>query len=473
MPWLTGTAFLHSIMVQQRRGMLKAWNVSLVLATGFLAVLGTFLVRSGVLESIHAFGASTLGIPFLVFVTILAAASIGLVVSRRDGLRSEHRLDSVVSREAVFVLNNLVLVALCFVIFWGTFFPLISEAVTGTKAAVGPPWFDRYTVPLALVLVLLTGVGPMLAWRRSSPRQLRTMLRVPLAVTGVVVVALIAFTNAASSIPSLLMFVFVTLALSIIGQEFARGARARMTMTGEPLPVALPRLIGRNRRRYGGYIAHVGIVVLFLGVAASSAFVHERDVRLTPGQSARVGDYTVTYRRPTVGVFDDRAHTGAPLSFGAVLDMRRGDKTIVLHPTRNLYPSNNPEDGGVTQFYAGEATSEVGLRWGLRRDVWTAIQPDLRRVQGLALLADKKFAGQPAKVQTLLAAEIARSWAKNTPAATFRVIESPLVAWVWLGGFILLLGALTAMWPGADTRAVRSRYAARIARELKPERVSA
>ena len=157
MPWLTGTAFLHSLMVQQRRGMLKAWNVSLVLATGFLAILGTFLVRSGVLESIHAFGASTLGIPFLCFVALLAAGSIGLVVSRRDGLRSEHRLDSLVSREAVFVLNNLVLVALCFVIFWGTFFPLISEAVTGTRASVGPPWFDRYTVPLALVLVLLSG----------------------------------------------------------------------------------------------------------------------------------------------------------------------------------------------------------------------------------------------------------------------------------------------------------------------------
>src|SRR6185312_5154011 len=181
MPWLTGTALLHSIMIQQRRGMLKTSNVSLVLATGFLAILGTFLVRSGVLESIHAFGASTLGVPFLTFVALLAFGAIWLVLSRREGLRSEHRIDSFLSREAAFVLNNLVLVALCFVIFWGTFFPLISEAVTGTRASVGPPWFDRYTVPLAIVLVLLSGIGPLVAWRRVTPAGARRTFLVPVA----------------------------------------------------------------------------------------------------------------------------------------------------------------------------------------------------------------------------------------------------------------------------------------------------
>src|SRR2546421_10142206 len=168
MPWLTGTAFLHSAMIQEKRGMLKTWNVSLVLATGTLAILGTFLVRSGILESIHAFGASTLGVPFLVLIGAMVAGSIALVVSRRASLRSQYRLDSLFSREAVFLLNNLVLVALCFVIFWGTFFPLISEAVTGTKASVRPPWFSRYTVPLALMLALLSGIGPVIAWRRVS-----------------------------------------------------------------------------------------------------------------------------------------------------------------------------------------------------------------------------------------------------------------------------------------------------------------
>src|SRR4051794_14952956 len=185
MPWLTGTAFLHSVMIQEKRGMLKVWNISLVLATGTLAILGTFLVRSGILDSIHAFGASTLGVPFVLLIGLLVLGSIALVVARRDLLRSENQLDSLLSREAVFLLNNLVLVGLCFVVFWGTFFPLISEAVTGTKASVGPPWFSRYTVPLALVLVLLSGIGPVIAWRRATAANARRNFVVP-AVCAVV-----------------------------------------------------------------------------------------------------------------------------------------------------------------------------------------------------------------------------------------------------------------------------------------------
>src|SRR4051812_7300521 len=173
LPWLTGTAFIHSLMIQEKRGMLKVWNASLILATGVLAVLGTFLVRSGILDSIHAFGASTLGIPFVSLITLMLVGSVYLVVSRRDTLRSEHRLDSLLSREAAFLGNNVVLVAMAFVVFWGTFFPLISEAATGQKAAVGPPWFDRYIVPLALLLVLLTGIGPVIAWRRATSANAR------------------------------------------------------------------------------------------------------------------------------------------------------------------------------------------------------------------------------------------------------------------------------------------------------------
>src|SRR3954463_1404986 len=177
MPWLIGTAFLHSGMVQERRGMLRIWNVSLVMGAFLLSLVGTFLVRSGILESIHAFGASTLGIPFVMFIALMTLVSVALVVWRRDSLRSKHKLDSLLSREAIFLLNNLVLVGMCFVIFWGTFFPLISEALTGTKASVGPPWFDKYTVPLALLLVLLTGVGPVLAWRRTPAARLGRVLR--------------------------------------------------------------------------------------------------------------------------------------------------------------------------------------------------------------------------------------------------------------------------------------------------------
>src|SRR5256885_8758892 len=182
MPWLAGTAFLHSIMVQEKRGMLEVWNVSLIIATFVLALVGTFLVRSGVLDSIHAFGASTLGAPFLAFIGIVLVGSVALVLSRLDDLRSEAKIDSFFSREAMFVLNNLVLVGLCFVIFWGTFFPLISEAVTGEKSSVGPPWFDRYTVPLAILLVLLSGIGPVIPWRRATLRNARRSLRGPLAL---------------------------------------------------------------------------------------------------------------------------------------------------------------------------------------------------------------------------------------------------------------------------------------------------
>ncbi|HEX2233895.1 MAG TPA: cytochrome c biogenesis protein CcsA, partial [Thermoleophilaceae bacterium] len=191
MPWLTGTAFLHSIMVQEKRGMLRVWNVSLVCATFVLALLGTFLVRSGILDSIHAFGASTIGVQFLVFIALVVALSVGLVLSRLPELRSEARLDSLLSREAFFLLNNLVLVGLCAVILWGTFFPLISEAVTGTEASVGPPWFDRLTTPLAIALVLLSGLGPVLAWRRVTPAKLARLLAAPLGVAAVTFAALV------------------------------------------------------------------------------------------------------------------------------------------------------------------------------------------------------------------------------------------------------------------------------------------
>ena len=192
MPWLIGTAFLHSAIVQEKRGMLRMWNVSLILGAGILAILGTFLVRSGILESIHAFGASTLGIPFLVLIAVLTLGSALLVISRAPTLRSERRLDSLLSREAIFLLNNLALVGLCFVILWGTFFPLISEAFTGTKSSVGPPWFSRYVTPLALVLVLLSGLGPALAWRRTTAANLRRTLLVPTAVGAIALVVLLA-----------------------------------------------------------------------------------------------------------------------------------------------------------------------------------------------------------------------------------------------------------------------------------------
>ena len=344
MPWLTGTAFLHSLMIQEKRGMLKVWNVSLVLATGTLAIMGTFLVRSGILNSIHAFGGHTLGVPFVVLIGLLIAASIYLVVSRRDMLRSEARLDSLLSREAAFLANNIVLVALCFVIFWGTYFPLISEAVSGHEASVGPPWFDRYTVPLALLLVLLSGIGPVIAWRRASLANARRNFLVPIAA-ALATFAGLELSGASHKPFATAMFCCAAFVLGSVVQEFVRGTRVRRAIAGEPAPRALLALVRRNRRRYGGYIVHLGMAVLFVGVAASSSFQHAVERGLSPGQSARVGAYTIHYVKPTATVTpaNDAAHTGALLSLGARLNVTKGGSHVAtLEPARASTPQGNP-----------------------------------------------------------------------------------------------------------------------------------
>jgi cytochrome c-type biogenesis protein CcmF len=468
MPWLVGTAFLHSIMVQEKRGMLKIWNVSLICATFTLALLGTFLVRSGILSSIHAFGASTIGVQFLIFIGLVIALSAGLIISRLPLLRSEAKLDSLLSREAFFLLNNLVLVGLCLVIMWGTFFPLISEAITGTEASVGPPWFNRLVTPLALVLVLLTGIGPVLAWRRFTPAALRRVLWPPVSAAALALVLLLAFTNAADSPASLAMFCLVAFVLTVVSMELARGTKARRTMTGESWPRALGRLTGRNRRRYGGYLVHAGIAVLFLGVAGSSAFLDQRDVRLKPGDSFGVNGYQVTYREATAKLGGDSAGTGAPISFGAVLDVRKDGEHFVMRPSRNYYASGDPSLGTISRFFEGEATSEVDVRWGLKRDLWLAVQPDIGSLEKPIQEADAKFANSPGDVQALIIAALAERYRSDPPPAAFRAIASPLVAWIWLGGAIVVLGALVAAWPSPEARLrrVRSLYSARLGRDL-------
>jgi cytochrome c-type biogenesis protein CcmF len=468
MPWLTGTAFLHSVMVQEKRGMLRVWNVSLVCATFVLALLGTFLVRSGILDSIHAFGASTIGVQFLVFIALVVALSVGLVLSRLPDLRSEARLDSLLSREAFFLLNNLVLVGLCAVILWGTFFPLISEAVTGTEASVGPPWFDRLTTPLAIALVLLSGLGPLLAWRRVTPARVGRLLAAPLAVAAAVLLGLLVLSPAADSPASLAMFCLAAFVLAVVGQEFLRGASARRAVTQESLPRALARLTGRNRRRYGGYLVHAGIALLFVGVAASSAFLDQRDLRLSPGESFRVDDYTVTYRQPTARVAADSAGTGAPVTLGAVLDVRRGDERFTLRPSRNYYPTQDMSKGAIGRFFEGEASSEVDVRWGLRRDLWLAVRPDLSALEGPIREANRRFADARGDVQALVIAALVERYRRDPPPAALRAIVSPLVSWIWIGGAIAVLGALVAAWPSPEARLrrVRSLYAARVRREL-------
>jgi cytochrome c-type biogenesis protein CcmF len=464
LPWLTGTAFLHSVMLQEKRGMLKTWNVSLVLSTGILAVLGTFLVRSGILQSIHAFGASTLGRPFLAFIAILLIGSVALVAWRQDELRSEARLDSLISRESVFLLNNLALVGLCFVIAWGTFFPLISEAVTGNRASVGPPWFDRYTVPLAIALVLLSGIGPAIAWRRATPSNLRRNLLGPAVAAAATGVVLAAASPASDKPLALTAFCVAAFVLAALGQEFWRGARARRTATGRSLPVALVTLVGRNRRRYGGYVVHAGVALLFLGVAASSTFQHVRDVRLTPGQSASVDGYDVHYLRATGKVVAEK------LSLGAQLDVRKdGRHVATLTPSRGYYPAGGPSQSGpLGRFFDGESTSEVGLRTGLRRDIWTAVEPNLDSLMPMVDGIDRRFPLAGPDAQALFVNALAERYRLKPPPASFRMIVSPMVTWIWLGGLTAIAGLLIALWPAPEyaRRRARAAYAARLGREL-------
>ncbi|MFL5838052.1 MAG: cytochrome c-type biogenesis CcmF C-terminal domain-containing protein, partial [Solirubrobacteraceae bacterium] len=459
-----GTAYLHSFMVQEKRGLLKAWNVSLVLGAGVLAILGTFLVRSGILQSIHAFGGSTLGAPFLAFIAVLVIGSVALVASRRDALAPDGaRSYAPVSRESIFLLNNLLLVGLCFVIFWGTFFPLISEAVTGNKASVGPPWFDRYTVPLAIALVFLSGLGPLMAWRKTTLRGARRSLQVPAAVALVVMGVLIAL-GAGGSITALVLFACAAFAAAAVGQELWRGIAVRRATSREPVPVALVALVRRNRRRYGGYVVHVGIALLFVGVAASSAFQHIRDARLSPGQSADISGYQVRYVRATGAVTPEK------VTLGAVLDVsRRGHHVTTLRTTRGYYPSSDRTSGPVSQYFDGDSTTEVGLQAGLKRDIWTAVQPDVGAMQRMISGIDKRFPLAQGDTQRFLLDAIAQRYVRAPPPAAFRLIVSPLVEWIWLGGIVLGIGGLIAIWPpprAAHRRAPARSWAARLGQEL-------
>jgi cytochrome c-type biogenesis protein CcmF len=488
MPWLVGTAFLHSIMVQERRGMLKVWNVSLICGTFALCLLGTFLVRSGILESIHAFGASTVGTPLLGLIAVVLVGSTVLIVSRQRELRAERRVESLASREAVFLVNNLLLVGLALIVFWGTFFPLISEAITGERSSLGGPWFDRYVTPLALTLVLFTGIGPLLAWRRVSAGRALRLFGPPLAVASLLALLLAAFTGAADEPLALVMFTFAAFALAGLAGEFARGAAAQRALAGGSWPAALGRLVSRNRRRYGGYIVHSGVALAFVAVAASSSFQTSRDVRMVPGDTTRVDDYTVTYQGAYTSVDEGEDR----LTFGAVLNVERDGAQQVLTPSRNYYSGRSA--GTLASFFEGEATSEVGRSGGAAEDLWTAMRPDLTSVDGFIAGADRRIdrltlpddderpdptapggvermrqiAEARSQLQGLAVQSLRTRYEEGELPVDFRINVNPMVIWIWIGGAIGVIGGLLAAWPAAAARRrrVSDVHAARLARDL-------
>jgi cytochrome c-type biogenesis protein CcmF len=423
LPWLTGTAFLHSIMVQEKRGMLRKWNVTLVVATFLLSIFGTFITRSGVISSVHAFAQSSVGYWFLGFLIVAVAVTVYLVATRLKDLEATAQLESMVSREASFLFNNLLLVGIAFSVLWGTLFPILSEAVRGTKITVGPPFFNQVNVPLGLLLLALTGIGPLIAWRRASVANLKRQFTGP--VIGGIVVGAILLGLGMRDVYALIAYTLAGFVLTTILQEFHKGIGARRRMYSENPVTAFVRLVARNRRRYGGYIVHVGIVVLFVAFAGL-AFKEEFDVSLKAGESFQATDpYGHQWRFVNQGVSQYE-------------QLNRSVTAVLLEATRDGEPAGfiksekrqHVDSRGVPTF---NPSTEVGLKYGLRQDVYVV----LAGVTG----------------------------APGNETAEVRIDFNPLVVWVWYGGFIMAIGGLIVMWPQAERRKVQAGYATTLAPE--------
>jgi cytochrome c-type biogenesis protein CcmF len=404
LPWLTMTAFLHSVMIQEKRGMLKRWNLALILGTFLLSIFGTFITRSGVIASVHSFTQSNVGYFFLVFLIVAGVAGGTLLYTRWPSLEPEAQLDAVVSREAAFLFNNLALVGIAFSVLWGTLFPILSEAVRGTKITVGPPFFNRVNVPLGLLLLALTGIGPLVAWRKASAANLRRQFIAPVSAgLGTLAVLL------ALGIRDLYPLMAIALGGFVAGtvvQEFTRGVRARMRMHGEAPPLALGRLVARNRRRYGGYVVHVGILIYFVAFAGM-AFKEEREATLRPGESVDLRSaFGHTYTFTHVGISQYEALNR--LVSAATVEVRVDGRRVGLITSEKR---QHVDSFGRRTF---EPSTEVGIRSDLREDIYVV------------------FAGA----------------VNGTEQAVYRFNLNPLVWWVWFGGGVLVLGGLITMWPG-------------------------
>ena len=393
LPWLAGTAFLHSVMIQEKRGMLKVWNIVLVIVTFFLCIFGTFLTRSGIVSSVHAFAQSNIGPFFAVFLAIIVFFSLTVLFLRLDYLKSENTLDSVVSRESGFLFNNWVLLAAVFAVLWGTIFPIVSKAVANQTVTVGPPFFNKVAVPIGLLLLFLTGAGPLLAWRKTSFQSIKRNFTLPLALAAIAGIALF-FSGVRGFYPWMALFLSAFVAVCII-QEFYKGARTRMKIAGENFFAALYNLTMRNTRRYGGYIIHFGIVLLFVGFAGL-AFKTETKGLMGDGDLLQVKDYTLRCQSLTEGENPNYIYERAVLTV-----VKDGESLGSIHPERRFYKASQ------------QPISHVAVKPSLKEDLYVVV------------------AGQD----------------QDTGKAVVQVFINPLVEWVWIGGFIVFLGTLLAMVP--------------------------
>ncbi len=409
LPWLTATAFLHSIMIQESRGMLKIWNMGLVCVTFLLTIFATFLTRSGLIESVHSFALSLdIAYAFLAFMAVAGAICIFLIVKRLPLMRSERQFESFLSREAAFLLNNLVLLGAAFAVLWGTLFPLITEGLTGSKVAVGPPFFNQVNIPIGLLLLALMGIGPVIAWRRASAKNLRRNFVIPVVVGLVTGGALTAL--GVRHVYALLTFSLAAFVLTIIVIEFWKGTRARARIEDEGYPIAFIHLVRRNRRRWGGYIVHVGVVLMFVGFAGAAFDVEVRQ-SMEPGDSIEIDSpYGHTYRLSYLGLSSQAGQNMWQVIATFQIE-RDGVQIGFLDTERRLYQA------------PPQPVTEVGIRSNAIEDLYIIMASMDERV---GLGNDPDF-----------------------QRATFQFLINPLVPWIWYGGIILAFGTLIGLWPGA------------------------
>jgi cytochrome c-type biogenesis protein CcmF len=411
LPWLTGTAYLHSVMIQEKRGMLKMWNVLLILGTFLLSVFATFLTRSGLIESVHSFAQNlTISWIFLGFLSFLVIASAALVWWRRGAFEPENRLESAVSREGAFLLNNLVFIAAMLTVLWGTMFPLISEGITGTKITVGPPFFNRVNIPLGLLLLGLLGIGPVIAWRKATGRNLVRNFATPVGVA--LAVGAVLWLSGVRHTYALLTFVLGAFTMTTIVVEFWKGTRSRARIEGEGLALAFLHLVQRNRRRHGGYLVHAGFVVMFMGFAGA-AYDTEKQVSLRPGEAMEIASpfghtYTLTYQAMSA-----YPATNMTKVIASVDVKKDGRPAGVLTAEKRSYRQRE------------EVASEVGIRRAWNEDLYM-ILAGIDDINGVVQGTNPR------------------------PIVTFKVLVQPLVPWIWIGGLIMAIGTLVALWPGAE-----------------------
>ncbi len=399
-PWLTCTAFLHSVMIEERKKMLRVWNLALVIMSFELAILGTFITRSGIISSVHSFTKSEVGPLFAGFLGISVLISVALLLHRLPLLRSEHRLDSFVSRESTFLFNNLLLVGAAFAVLWGTLFPILSEAVRGVKITVGPPFFNEMMIPITFGLVTLAGICPVIAWRRATPRKLLEKIQIPFwSLVGAAAALLIAGVRDVYALVSfsLCAFVIVTTVM-----EFVWGTRARQKVTGEAPGPAFWGLVDRNKRRYGGFVVHLAVMMILIGITGSSAFKQDATASLRRGESFSLGPYTMRFEAMTSREDPNFDFQGARLAVS-----RDGRAVGTLLPGQNFYKTRGQE-----------TSTEVAIRHSLREDLY------------LILIS---FDPQEGRV-------------------TLKAYLNPLINWIWIGGAMLILGSWLAMLPDLRDR---------------------